>query len=92
MGIESQVSEMKNKGKSIFQIAFALKISVEEVIRIIYEDKKLSKTTKYRNYAPVKLKCLCCGKEFISKNKKTNRICLKCKKEQEHGCLDQYFL
>ncbi len=27
----------------------------------------------------VKLKCLCCGKPFLSENKKTNRICEGCK-------------
>lgn len=27
----------------------------------------------------VKLKCLCCGKPFLSENRKTNRICEGCK-------------
>lgn len=90
MSKESEIKQLKSKGKSIFQIAYELQIDVENVIKIVYNNSKLSKTTKFKNYAPVKVKCLCCGKEFISRDKKTNRICKKCKSEQESGCLHQY--
>ena len=79
---ESKILQLKNKGKSIFQIAYELNMTVEDVIKIIYGNTKLAQTTLFKNYAPVKVKCLSCGKMFISKNKKTNRICNKCKKEQ----------
>lgn len=79
---ESKILQLKNKGKSIFQIAYELHITVEEVIKILYGNSKLAQTTQFKNYAPVRIKCLCCGKMFVSKNKKTNRICNKCKQEQ----------
>ena len=90
MSKESEIKKLKERGKSIFQIAYELNLDVETVIKVVHGTDKLSKTTKFRQYAPVKIKCLCCGKEFISKDKKTNRICNKCKSEQERGCLNQY--
>lgn len=90
MALEDDVMRLKNKGKSIFQIALELSIPIESIVKMIYGDSKISQTTRFKNYAPIKLKCLCCGKTFISKNKRTNRICNKCKAEQESGCLDQY--
>lgn len=90
MSYDEQILALKSKGKSIFQIAYELNINVETVIKIIYGDSKLAQTTSFKNYAPVKIKCLNCGKTFISKNKKTNRICNKCKREQESGCFHQY--
>lgn len=90
MSYDDQILSLKRKGKSIFQIAYELNINVEIVIKTLHGDSKLAQTTSYKNYAPVRIKCLCCGKMFISKNKKTNRICSKCKKEQEPGCFHQY--
>lgn len=90
MDLESEVMQRKRKGKSIFQISFELGISLEQVIKIIYGDSKISQTTRFKNYAPVRIKCLSCGKMFISHNKKTNRICNKYKREQEPGCFHQY--
>lgn len=89
---ESEVLRLKNKGKSIFQIAYELHITVEEVIKVVYKNTKIAHTTQYKNYAPVKIKCLSCGKMFISKNKKTNRICPRCKKEQYSLGYQEYLI
>ena len=90
MDLESEVMQRKRKGKSIFQISFELGLTLEEVIKIVHPHDKLGQVTRFKNYAPVRIRCLNCGKMFISKNKKTNRICNKCKREQEPGCFHQY--